>query len=174
MEAFAFPTAAIGIYHLLAGDRVQYIGQSRNCMARVGAWLSAAPGAFDRWHFYPCELGALDRVEREHIEQWQPPMNRAGRVTPYAGVTRPPARAIRCAGSIDEYFDALDPVICGTPIRRAGVMLNNAGLLALSGFPRPMSIERRRGANGRPAVRCWWRRDEVRAWFLAQRTEAAA
>jgi hypothetical protein len=169
VNRYAIPPAICGIYHLLDGDRVLYVGQSTNVLHRVATWVAALAGKVTHYSVFPCAVGDLDDTEREHIQRFDPPMNIAGRTRPYAKARRQlPAPVIRY-GSLEAYFDTLPAMVCGGDIRRCGIALNNAQLMAMDGFPRPvMAFER-----GGHWV-CRWRRDDVRQWFAAERSRSAA
>lgn len=82
-----------GIYHLMLGDRVRYVGQTTNVFSRIGSWKTRRFKArqFDRVEFYPCAPDELDHLEREHIERYRPEFNSEGVRKPYR--TRPWIRA---------------------------------------------------------------------------------
>lgn len=79
-HVLAPPRIRTGVYHLVSAGRVLYVGQSINVMARIGMH---AHEAYDEIHIFYCDPEDLSRIEREHIERLQPPLNRAGRVWPY-------------------------------------------------------------------------------------------
>jgi hypothetical protein len=138
-----------GIYHLVKEGRVLYVGQSVNVMTRVGAWLTARL-EFDAWHVYACAVGELNDLEREHIQRFDPPLNRGGRTWQFTNVPRLPRI---------ELFDDMPEAIGATDLQRVGLYLKTPELLALPGFPAP--IGRRHGHLkwGRNQVRAWMRRN---------------
>jgi hypothetical protein len=88
------PAHVVGIYHLMLGNRVRYIGQTVNIFSRICSWRTnprIKPGEFDRVAFYPCTFGELDALELEHIKCYQPEMNSEGVRKPYR--SRPWIRA---------------------------------------------------------------------------------
>ena len=95
---FAVPSTVCGIYHLMRGDEVRYVGQTANVFQRIGSWRSPqfVADAFDRVAFYPCDRSELDSLEEQHIRQFQPALNSEGIRKPYQ--SRPWIRAAtRCA-----------------------------------------------------------------------------
>jgi hypothetical protein len=171
MHAFEIPATTAGVYHLVREGRVLYVGQSANCFQRVGSWISGAPGEFDSWHFYPCEVSRLNELEREHIEQFDPPLNKAGRTHHYRGVARPMLRSeVARHGGVLEFIKAQPAVIQGGVIRECGLSISNRELVKMPGFPKPIRARMSEGARGERWT-CQWRRDDVLAWF--QQREAA-
>ena len=55
-----------GIYFLIKDDRVVYVGQSVHIDARLLA--HAREKSFDRWHWIPCQVDALDEMERRYLD----------------------------------------------------------------------------------------------------------
>jgi hypothetical protein len=66
----------VGIYFLIRGGRVVYVGQSMNVLARVHT--HRATKAFDAWHWIPCRRSELDAMERAYIDALVPELNRDG------------------------------------------------------------------------------------------------
>ncbi|EJJ8796738.1 GIY-YIG nuclease family protein [Salmonella enterica] len=63
---------ATGVYFLLDGDDVVYVGQSRNVYARI----SSHPAKnFNRYAFVPCAVEALDKLESLYIHLLRPKLN---------------------------------------------------------------------------------------------------
>ncbi|HGA7692125.1 TPA: GIY-YIG nuclease family protein [Salmonella enterica subsp. enterica serovar Virchow] len=63
---------ATGVYFLLDGDDVVYVGQSRNVYSRI----SSHPGKnFNRYAFVPCAVEALDKLESLYIHLLRPKLN---------------------------------------------------------------------------------------------------
>ncbi|HCR1527294.1 GIY-YIG nuclease family protein [Morganella morganii] len=63
---------ATGIYFLLDGDDVVYVGQSRNVYSRI----SSHPAKnFNRYAFVPCAVEALDKLESLYIHLLRPKLN---------------------------------------------------------------------------------------------------
>lgn len=83
-----------GIYMLVAKERVIYIGKSRKMISRIDthrriykdkrsaklSWLTEnlnIPGVlFDEVHIMRCRVEDLDRLERELIDVYRPPLNK--------------------------------------------------------------------------------------------------
>lgn len=69
----ALPWAkAIGVYFLLDGDEVVYVGQSVSVYSRI---LQHTDKLFDRYAFVPCAVDALDRLESLYIHFLRPRLN---------------------------------------------------------------------------------------------------
>lgn len=64
-----------GIYILFVGDRVTYVGQSQNVMARIASHASKGR-LFDSYYVIPCVPDDLDRLERHYIESLTPAENK--------------------------------------------------------------------------------------------------
>lgn len=169
MHTYRVPPSSVGVYHLMQGDRVWYVGQSINIMGRVGSWRCHFADQFDGYRVFPCEPSRLNALEREHILRHQPPLNKAGRSVPYMGVTRAVRVDRRLYDSADAYIDELperigSTVICG----RLRIAPNSPALVALAGaglFPAPVC--------GR-GDRYWWDRETVRSWLTARDASLAA
>jgi hypothetical protein len=164
---YKLPPTRCGIYHLLRRGQVVYIGQSVNVVARIASWLSTTWRGFDfdAWRFYPCAAADLNRLELEHIQQFDPPMNQAGRSTHFVGVARGRLpRAVVEAGSLDEYFAGLPALVGVTHVRAAGLAVPVDQILLTQGFPKPVHV-REAIVQGQRRYFCRWRRDDVAAWF---------
>lgn len=61
-----------GVYFLVSGDRVVYVGQSTNVYSRVNTHLSDTRKIFDSWCFIRCERRMLDVLESLYIHFLQP------------------------------------------------------------------------------------------------------
>jgi len=74
------PRNRAGVYHLVSGDQVLYVGQSRNLLSRIGCheWQR-----FDEVRFFYCHESKLHDLEEQHIKRLQPPLNREGVTRPY-------------------------------------------------------------------------------------------
>ena len=161
MSRHTLPSSVCGIYHLMKNGHVLYVGQSTNVISRVASWAAARPGEFDSWEFFACDANDLNDLEHEHIERFAPPMNKAGREINYRRVNR--CRVPRAAvkyGSVSAYLKTQAALIPGAVLRNAGLMLSNRQIMAMPGFPRPVSAKR----NGKRWF-CYWRRDDVQRWF---------
>lgn len=62
-----------GVYFLVAGERVIYVGQSVNVFSRVGSHLESK--VFDRAFYLPLPNAELDLVESAFISWLAPPLN---------------------------------------------------------------------------------------------------
>lgn len=73
IAAASLPWAkASGVYFLLDGDEVVYVGQAANVYSRIGQHTNKR---FDRYAFVPCSVDALDRLESLYIHCLRPRMN---------------------------------------------------------------------------------------------------
>lgn len=70
-----FAHAASGIYFLWKTDRIVYVGQSRNGLARILTHLAEGVKDFDALSFLRCPVGKLDEVERHYIRALLPIYN---------------------------------------------------------------------------------------------------
>jgi len=69
----ALPWAkASGVYFLLDGSEVVYVGQAVNVYSRIGQHTGKR---FDRYAFVPCPVDALDRLESLYIHCLRPRLN---------------------------------------------------------------------------------------------------
>jgi len=63
---------ATGVYFLIDGDKVVYVGQSVNVYARIA---SHHDKVFERFAFIPCKRDVLDSLESLYIHTLRPPLN---------------------------------------------------------------------------------------------------
>ncbi|EGA2709566.1 TPA: GIY-YIG nuclease family protein [Klebsiella pneumoniae] len=63
---------ATGVYFLLDGDEVVYVGQSLNVYSRIS---SHPVNNFNRYAFVPCAVEALDKLESLYIHLLRPKLN---------------------------------------------------------------------------------------------------
>ena len=63
---------SIGVYFLLDGNDVVYIGQSVNVYVRISSHVGKK---FDRYAFIPCSVEDLDRLESLYIHLLRPKLN---------------------------------------------------------------------------------------------------
>lgn len=63
---------ASGVYFLLFGDEVVYVGQAVNVYARIGQHSGKR---FDRYAFVPCDTHNLDALESLYIHLLSPKLN---------------------------------------------------------------------------------------------------
>lgn len=64
----------IGIYILIRGYEIVYVGRTQNAFARVAAHQKSQI-KFDRWKFIPCEYNEQQRLEARYISAFNPPWN---------------------------------------------------------------------------------------------------
>jgi excinuclease UvrABC nuclease subunit len=81
-----------GVYSLLRGNEILYIGKAKNMRARVSAHTDLG---FDSVRYLPCPENELNQRERQAIQLHKPPLNR--RLT---GVSNPKTKAISISVSI--------------------------------------------------------------------------
>jgi|GEM_PF-6135459 len=67
-----------GVYFLIKGDMVVYVGQSKNVYARIRRHLDSK--AFDKINVIACEESELNRLERMYIRKFSPILNIVGKV----------------------------------------------------------------------------------------------
>lgn len=70
--------AVIGIYFLLSGSEVIYIGQSINLIERIGNHLRNSNMSFDSYSFVEANESDLNELELKYIKKYRPRMNQAG------------------------------------------------------------------------------------------------
>lgn len=75
------PASVCGIYHLIRGDAVIYVGQTTNIVGRISAHLSRFQ--FDRVEFFACPVEELNKREEAELARLRPPLNREGVTRPY-------------------------------------------------------------------------------------------
>jgi hypothetical protein len=63
---------ATGVYFLIGGDKVIYVGQSVNVYARIAQHYDKR---FDSFAFIPCGKDMLDSLESLYIHVLRPPLN---------------------------------------------------------------------------------------------------
>jgi hypothetical protein len=61
-----------GVYFLLDGDEVVYVGQAKSVYQRIGCHVDKK---FDRYAYVPCPLDMLDKLESLYIHCLQPKLN---------------------------------------------------------------------------------------------------
>jgi hypothetical protein len=102
-----------GIYLLLQGDEIVYIGQSKCLLNRLASHLRNRPHEFDGFHVIECAVEELDSTERALIRKHQPKLNKV-----HGRDTSPPTRidkgpgipfhvAVNWAGSQKKLADRL-------------------------------------------------------------------
>jgi predicted DNA-binding transcriptional regulator AlpA len=74
ISAVPLQTHGSGIYFLIKGGAIVYVGQSINVPARIST--HAAEKVFDSWHWIPCPRKSLDLWERLYLNALLPPLNR--------------------------------------------------------------------------------------------------
>lgn len=75
-----------GVYFLIHGEAVVYVGQSVNVITRIATHQTEGRKTFDRYAYVPCPPHLLDTMESLYIHALRPPLNgRFGKSgTPYA------------------------------------------------------------------------------------------
>lgn len=64
-----------GIYILFSGDKVTYVGQSKNVIKRIASHADKGR-PFDSYHVIPCLPCDLEETERYYIDLLSPPENK--------------------------------------------------------------------------------------------------
>lgn len=73
--ASAIPKSVIcGVYFLIRGDRIVYVGQSKNALRRIARHVDDGR-EFDQFAIAPCNEADLDRLERTYITALYPDEN---------------------------------------------------------------------------------------------------
>ncbi len=73
VECSAQAPHLVGVYFLVKGERVVYVGQSTNILTRIATHQQAKD--FDRFAFVPCAREDLDVLESLYIHGLRPAMN---------------------------------------------------------------------------------------------------
>jgi hypothetical protein len=73
-QALPWPQTSSGIYFLVSGGRVVYVGQARNVVLRIAAHSGVKK--FDGWHWIKCPKSRLDETERAYINKFLPELNK--------------------------------------------------------------------------------------------------
>lgn len=76
-NAVEAPPTVCGVYFLIQGRSIMYVGQSKNIAARIGSHASSIYKHFDRYSIIKCEEADLDLVESMYIQLLSPPWNTA-------------------------------------------------------------------------------------------------
>ena len=168
----ALPTVTSGVYHLLRGGRVMYVGQSGNVLARIATWVGSMPGSFDDVEVFPCPVTDLGKLEEQHIREYDPPLNVIGRTRRYYEIrVASPPWFIEKYGSALAFLRQAHKRISGGMLMQRGLFGPGptSHLLEIPGFPDPVSL--RRHAK---SILAEWDRDDVVAWWEANRADARA
>jgi excisionase family DNA binding protein len=64
-----------GIYFLIKGRKVVYVGQSRNVIVRLAQHVKDSKKVFDAWVWFPCPRGKLSRLETVYIKKFKPKLD---------------------------------------------------------------------------------------------------
>jgi len=72
VSASNFWQKATGVYFLIDGNRVVYVGQSTNVYSRI---VEHHDKVFERFAFIPCDREMLDKLESLYIHILRPPFN---------------------------------------------------------------------------------------------------
>ena len=77
-------TKTSGVYFLIDGEQIIYVGQSVNVYERVPQHTDKK---FDRFAFVPCSVGALNMLESLYIHCFRPPRNGFNKNQMYAPIS---------------------------------------------------------------------------------------
>jgi len=91
----------IGVYFLVSGNEVVYVGQSKTVFQRIETHRRDRSKLFDRVCFIPCDEAILDVLESLYIHTLRPRLN--GRYS--SGVTGAPISLRECMNLIKEAKD---------------------------------------------------------------------
>ncbi|WP_250518638.1 phage integrase Arm DNA-binding domain-containing protein [Caballeronia sp. ATUFL_M1_KS5A] len=64
-----------GVYFLIHGDMIVYVGQSRNILTRLAQHQSECAKIFDSFYMIECKASDLDRIEALYIRKFRPIYN---------------------------------------------------------------------------------------------------
>jgi hypothetical protein len=73
--------AVPGIYFLIRGTEIVYVGQSKNLPVRIQQHRRKNGMEFDRFTVYPCAASLLDKMEQHYIAMFRPPYNGSMKLT---------------------------------------------------------------------------------------------
>lgn len=88
LRASTLRRTACGVYFLVLGAEVVYVGQSTNVHSRLAQHVASARIPFDRYHMLPCAPSELEWIEASHIAALRPRFNRQLRLRKVASVYR--------------------------------------------------------------------------------------
>lgn len=71
----ARPAEKAGVYFLLRGKRIVYVGRSDSIYARIDVHITAGVMDFDSWHVVPCSGFDQERLAQLYIAQFVPDYN---------------------------------------------------------------------------------------------------
>lgn len=74
-SAVPTPRLVSGVYFLLSGGVVVYVGQSRSCHFRIGTHVREGEKQFDAFSIFPLEHDQLDAFELANILHYKPAFN---------------------------------------------------------------------------------------------------
>lgn len=72
------PGSTCGVYVLLDGEEVVYVGQSGTMATRIENHIQGGLKIFDRFAIIPCSPADLTVTEAAYIRKYQPRYNRKG------------------------------------------------------------------------------------------------
>jgi hypothetical protein len=75
MRVISLPRGS-GIYFLIKDRKIQYVGQSKTLMSRIGQHMYEGRVKFDAVSWIYCEPGSLTRMENAYLWLLLPPFNR--------------------------------------------------------------------------------------------------
>jgi len=65
-----------GVYFLMMGDSVDYVGQSRSVYSRIAAHMAASDFEFDGFVITECHPERLLELEAKFINEYKPKLNK--------------------------------------------------------------------------------------------------
>jgi len=75
LQELVLPPRICGVYFLIEGRDVVYVGQSADVVRRVNEHLDRGRKKFDSAMYLPCSLGELDELEEHFIKALKPRYN---------------------------------------------------------------------------------------------------
>lgn len=77
MEKLGVNPDGVGIYHLKQGDKVVYVGQTKNIKSRIAKHFYSNDKEFDGIEFFDCDEEILNDVEAREIVHFNPIYNKS-------------------------------------------------------------------------------------------------
>lgn len=111
LERVELPPVICGIYFLMRGDQVVYIGQSINVVSRVCTHMREGKKNFDHFRYMPCDFNDLDKIEASFISMFDPEYNS----------TMPPGFGFYSVHQWSNFYDV--------PVRLLRAFIEKSGLL---------------------------------------------
>lgn len=75
LQELALPPRICGVYFLISGNEIVYVGQSADVVRRVNEHFDRGRKKFDSVMYLPCSLGEVDEIEEHFIKALTPRYN---------------------------------------------------------------------------------------------------